>query len=76
MRTSRDYFCPPPPQKKIEKKWTIYLLYLYVGLHFRRIFIEFVENLAKNIDLSLQLNIRERAVQWAVFGPPPFHTKK
>ena len=51
LRTSQDYFRPPPP-KVLEKKWTIYLLYFYV--HFRKPFVEFVVLLAKvwpkNID--------------------------
>ena len=63
-RTSRDYFAPPP--KLLEKKWTIYLLYLYV--HFQRVFVEFVVFLtkiwSKNIDFIV------------LFLPPPFHTKK
>ena len=52
LRTSRDYFRPPPP-KVIEMEWTIYLLYLDV--HFRRVFVEFVVFLTqicpKNVDL-------------------------
>ena len=31
---------PPPPPKVLERIWTLYLLYLYV--HFRRAFVEFV----------------------------------
>ena len=33
-------FLPSPPPKVLERKWTLYLLYLYV--HFRRAFVEFV----------------------------------
>ena len=52
LRTPGDYFSPPPKKKFLEDKWAIYLLYLYV--HFRRVFVEFVVLLtkicSKNID--------------------------
>ena len=64
----RGLYLSSPPPKPFEEKCTIYLLYLYV--HFRRVYVEFVVLKLKFI-LLLQLNVRERAVQWAVFDPPP-----
>ena len=73
LRTSQDYFRPPPPRFK-EEMDSIYV-------HFRRVFVGFVVLLTKiwptnNDFLAIQLNVGERAVQRAGFGPPPFHTKK
>ena len=73
LRTSRDYFRPPPQSFRKEMD------NMYV--HFRRVFVEFVVHLTKiwptTIDfLALQLNVGERAVQKAAFAPPPLHTKK
>ena len=55
LKDITNYFCPPPPQKLLEKKWTIYLLYLYV--HSQRVFVGLVVLLtrkrSKNIDFSV-----------------------
>ena len=40
LRTSREYFRPPPPKVLLEKMNNIYV-------HFRRIFVEFVVVLTK-----------------------------
>ena len=71
LRTSRDYFRPPPQKKSFRKEMD------NIYAHFRRVFVEFVVLLTKiwptckYLFLALQLNVGEGAVQRAVFGPPP-----
>ena len=75
LKTSRDYFRNPPPKKKSFRKEMD-----NTYEHFRRVFVEFVVLLTKNWlqikFLALQLNVGERAVQRAVFAPPPPFTPR
>ena len=76
LRTSRDYFRPPPPQNKNFRKE---MDNIYV--HFLRVFLEFVVLSTKiwptNIYFSVTAKCwREGCSRGCFCPPPPPHTKK
>ena len=70
LKTSRDYFRPPPPKKSFR----IEMDNVYV--HFRRVFVEFVVLLTKiwstNIDISVTAKYWREGCSDGCFAPPPF----
>ena len=75
LRTPRDSFRSPP--KVLEKKWTIfYYIFMYIFEEYVLCLSYLSKIWPKNIDFyRYSYNVGERAVQRAVFAPPPFTSR-
>ena len=74
LRTSRDYFRPPPKKKSFRKEMD------NIYVHFRRVFVEFVVLLTKiwptNIDFSVTAKCWREGCSEGCFWPPPLFTPR
>ena len=69
LRTSREYFRPPPQKKSFRKEMD------NIYVHFRRVFVEFVVLLTKiwptNIYFSVTAKCWREGCSEGCFWPPP-----